>query len=127
MPTTSLRRLTSLLSRSIAWSQYTFSTRYAAQWDDVADLHVLAVDHGSVDQELDERASLIEVRVFKAGTDHRTEVFDACGHRLQVVALHGFGIERVLVARDLCQSRFELCATLLQFLEGECLRLVRID
>ena len=126
MPTTSVRRLISLFNRSIAWSQYTFSARDATQRDDVADLHVLAVDHDAVDQELDQCAALVEVRVFETGTDRIAEVFDACGYGLQVVALHGFSSEHLLVTCDLCQSRFELCAALLEFVECECFRLVRI-
>jgi hypothetical protein len=115
-----------LFRRSIAWSQYTFSTREAAQRDDVADLHVFAVDHDSVDQELDQRAALIEACVFETGTDRLAEVFDARSHSLQMLALHGFGIEHVLFACELGDARFEQRAPLLQFLKSECLRLVRV-
>ena len=66
MPITSVRRLTSLLSRSIAWSQYTFSAGGAAQRDHVADLDVLTIDNDSVNEQLDECTSLIEVSVLEA-------------------------------------------------------------
>ena len=77
MPTTSVRRLTSLFNRSIAWSQYTFSASGAAERDHVADLHVFAIDHDAVDEQLDESTSLCEVGVFDACANRRTEVFDA--------------------------------------------------
>jgi hypothetical protein len=78
IPMTSVRRLTSRFRRSIACPQYTFPTRDDAQRDDVADLHVLAVYHDSIDQELDERAALIEGGVFETAPDRFAEVFDAC-------------------------------------------------
>jgi hypothetical protein len=65
------------LSRSIAWSQYTFSASGAAEWDDVTDLDVLAIDDNAVDEQFDQSTSLCEVGVFDAGANRRSEVFDA--------------------------------------------------
>jgi hypothetical protein len=126
IPTTSVRRLISLLSRSIAWSQYTFWTRAAAQRDYVADLHVLAVVDDSIDQEFDERTALVEVGMFETCTDRLAEVFDAHSDGLQMVARHGFGVDHVLLVYDLCETLFTLRAPLLELLERECLCLVRI-
>ena len=63
MPTTSVRRLTSRLRRSRAWSQYTFSPRSAAYRDDVSDLDVWTIDDDPGNEQLDERTSLVEVGV----------------------------------------------------------------
>jgi hypothetical protein len=53
--------LTSLLSRSIAWLQYTFFAGRAAEEDDVADFDVLAIHHDAINEQLDECTALVEV------------------------------------------------------------------
>jgi hypothetical protein len=87
-----------LLSRSIAWSQYTFSASGAAERDDVADFDVLAINNDAVDQQLDERTPLREPSVFQAFSDGCPKVFDACGQGLEVLKLHGFCFDHLLVA-----------------------------
>ena len=122
MPTTSVRRLTSLLRRSIAWSQYTFSARGAAERDHVANLHILAVDDYPVDEELDKGAALGKGRVLDAVGDGRPEVLDAGRHRLQVVPVNGVGVVLLSLAHDLGEAALKLATARLKFFECESLR-----
>src|SRR6266542_4471660 len=103
-----VRRLTSLLRRSIAWSQYTFSARGAAERDHVANLHILAVDDHPVDEELDKGAALGKGRVLDAVGDGRPEVLDAGRHRLQVVPVNGVGVVLLSLAHDLGEAALKL-------------------
>src|SRR5437764_15042342 len=82
IPITSVRRFTSLLRRSIAWSQYTFSPSRAAERDHVTDLDVCTGNNDAVDQQLDERTPLGEASVFQAFSNRCTEVFDPRGQGL---------------------------------------------
>jgi hypothetical protein len=86
------------LSRSIAWSQYTFSASGAAEWDDVADLDVLAIDHDAIDEQLNQRTSLSKIGLFESLADRLSEVFDACAEALQVIALRRLRFEHLLLA-----------------------------
>src|SRR5690349_18897114 len=79
MPTTSVRRLISLLSRSMVWSQHTFALRRAGQRDHVADLDVGRVDDHAVDEQLDDLASALERGLRQSGRDRRAELLDPRG------------------------------------------------
>jgi hypothetical protein len=68
VPTTSVRRVTSLLSRSIAWSQYTFSTRSTAERNHITDLDVQSIDEHAVDQQLDDRSAPFERSALKTNS-----------------------------------------------------------
>jgi hypothetical protein len=97
MPTTSVRRLISLFKRSIAWSQYTFSASSTAERDHVTDFHVRTVNHHPVDQQFDERTALAEVGMLEAFTNGSTKIFDPRSQVMEMVALHGFSFEHLLI------------------------------
>jgi hypothetical protein len=78
--------------------QYTFSAGGAAEWDDVADLDVLAIDHNAIDQQLNQRTSLSKIGSFETLAYRGSEVFDACAEALQVIALHTLRFEHLLLA-----------------------------
>ena len=63
MPTTSVRRLTFLLRRSMARSQHPILPRGAAQRDDVADLDVRCIHDFAVDEQPYQRAAQLDLGV----------------------------------------------------------------
>src|SRR5438067_12867598 len=93
MPTTSVRRLSSLLSRSMAWSQYTIPPRNTAQGDHVTDLHFRGVHHHAVDEQLHQHPSEREWCIRQALSDCCPELLDASPEHLELLSLHALRFE----------------------------------
>jgi hypothetical protein len=116
-----------LFKRSIAWSQYTFSARSAAERDHIADLHVLAVDDHAFDEQLNQSAALSEGSAFETFGDSSPEVLDARRDRLQVVSLNSVGLVLLSLTRELGEAALKLATSRLELLQSERVGLIGID
>lgn len=103
----------------MAWSQYTFPLGNATQGNDAADLHLGRIDQDTVDEQLHERAALVEDRPLEAGGDPGPDGLYLRDELLDLHFMHRFGVEPLGVALEVGTLLFESAAPRLEFLQRQ--------